>query len=330
MIITSNQSAAIDVMDYLPIYLETLRIDSILDFDLFIRIGKEPLLYRSKNLPFTEKTRQKLLESRVTRLYVRPSEKGNYQRYIEQNLNRIIEDEKVPEPKKAGIIYETSKSLVQDVLANPTLSENIRRTKDLVTNTVQYILRGRDAFLNLVKITSFDYYTYTHSVNVCTFTIALAQRIGINDRRRLGELGVGALLHDVGKVKIPERIIKKSASLSTAEFAVMKKHPGFGNEILKESDILLDESYIPVLQHHERMDGSGYPKGISENQIHDYGKLIAIADVFDALTTKRVYQSAMATYPALKLMYEVPGHFDERYLREFTILFGPDRYHFNK
>lgn len=326
MLITNKRQPGLNIKEFLPIYLETLRIDSILDFDLYIRIAHEPILYRSKNLPFTESTRQKLLESRVTRLFIKPGERKLYQRYIEQNLNTIIRDTKVPEPKKAGIIYETSKSLVKDVLANPTLGENIKRSKDLVSNTVDFILRGREAFLNLLKITSFDYYTYTHSVNVCTFTIALAQKLGIRDHKSLSELGIGALLHDIGKVKIPERIIRKKSALSPAEFAVMKKHPGFGNDILKETNLLIEDSYIPVMQHHERMDGSGYPRGINDNQIHDYGKIIAIADVFDALTTERVYQSAMGTYPALKLMYESSGHFDDHYLREFTILMGPDNY----
>jgi putative nucleotidyltransferase with HDIG domain len=326
MHITANRQTGQNIKEFLPIYLETLRIDSILDFDLYIRVNREPILYRSKNLPFTDSTRHKLLESKVIKLFIKPGERNLYQHYIEQNLNTIIRDRQVPEPKKAGIIYETSKSLVKDVLANPTLGDNIKRSKELVSNTVDFILRGREAFLNLLKITSFDYYTYTHSVNVCTFTIALAQKIGINDHRHLSELGVGALLHDIGKVKIPERIIRKKSALSPAEFAVMKKHPGFGNEILKETNLLIEDSYIPVMQHHERMDGSGYPRGLNKNLIHDYGRMIAVADVFDALTTERVYQSAIATYPALKLMYESTGHFDQKLLREFTILMGPDNY----
>jgi HD-GYP domain-containing protein (c-di-GMP phosphodiesterase class II) len=326
MIITKSQQQKEDIKNFLPIYLETLRLDTILDFDLYIRIANEPVLYRSRNLPFTEKSKNKLLESNVNRLYIKPSERRNYQRYIEQNLNIIIEDKLIPESKKAGIIYETSKSLMRDVLANPTLGDNIRRSKDMISNTVEYILRGREAFLNLLKITSFDYYTYTHSVNVCTFTIALAQRLGITDRKTLGEIGVGALLHDVGKVKIPTRIINKRSSLNAAEFNIMKKHPGFGNDLLKETNLLVEDSYIPVMQHHERLDGSGYPRGFLENEIHDYGKIIMIADVFDALTTRRVYQEAMDTYPALKIMYEMKGKFDPRYLREFTVIMGPDNY----
>ena len=326
MLITNESAESIDIRNYLPIYLETLRLDSILEFDLYIRLGNKPVLYRSKNLPFTNKTKGKLLDSKVTRLYIKPDERKHYQRYIEQNLNLLIRDEKVPEPKKAGILYETSKGLVKEVLSNPHLGENIRRSKDLVGNTVEYVLRGREAFVNLIKITSFDYYTYTHSVNVCTFTIALAQRLGINDRRRLGELGVGALLHDVGKVKIPERILKKQTALNPAEFEVMKKHPGLGQDLLRETNLLANDSYLPVTQHHERIDGSGYPRGLNENMIHDYGKMIAIADVFDALTTKRVYQEAMGAYSAFKIMYEMPNKFDDKYLREFTMLMGPDHY----
>ena len=308
---------------YIAIFLDSLRVDSILEFDLHLKVNNGLVLYRSADLPFTEKTRMKLLENKVDRLYITSENRGKYQRYIEKNLSTILEDPNVQEEKKAGILYETSTSLVKDVLAKPTLGDNIHRSKELVSNTVGFILKGREAFLNLLTITSFDYYTYTHSVNVCTFSIALAQQMGFDDEEFLHELGVGALLHDVGKSKVSDRILNKRSPLNQIEFEIMKKHPKWGIEILTDTDAIAASSYYPVLQHHERGDRSGYPSGLNLDEMHVYSRIVAIADSFDAMTTKRVYQKAMGTFPALKIMMSLAGLYDEKLLRSFVALMGP-------
>lgn len=308
---------------YMPIYLESLRIDTVLNFDLFIKIGNEMILYRSADLPFTEKTRNKLLENKVTRLYVSKQYRQQYQKYIEQNLDKILVDRQIPEPRKAGILYETSKTLMKDVLENPTYGDNIKRSKNMVANTVSFILKGQAAFHNLLKISSFDYYTYTHSVNVCTFAVALAQQVGLNDEVFLHELGIGALLHDVGKSKISERILNKRSALTTMEFELMKKHPKWGVEILSGTDLIDATSYYPVLQHHERGDRSGYPNGLNLSEMHESSRIVAIVDTFDAMTTERVYQKAKDTFPALKTMFELKEEYDQKLLRSFAELMGP-------
>ncbi len=308
---------------YLPIYLESLRIDTVLSFDLFMKISGDMVLYRSADLPFTEKTREKLVENKVSRLYVNAKSKAKYQKYIEQNLDKILLDHLVPEEKKAGILYETSKSLMKDVLENPTYGENIHRSKKLVENQVSFILRGQEAFHNLIKISSFDYYTFSHSVNVCTFAIALAQQLGRHDEQYLHDLGIGALLHDVGKSKISERILNKRTTLSNMEFELMKKHPKWGVEILTMTDMIEAASYYPVLQHHERGNKSGYPNSLSLDEMHEYSRIVAIVDTFDAMTTERVYQGAMDTFPALKVIFALKSEYDQEMLVAFAGLMGP-------
>ncbi|SYZ74455.1 conserved hypothetical protein [Candidatus Zixiibacteriota bacterium] len=308
---------------YLPIYLESLRIDTILSFDLFIKISGEMVLYRSADLPFTEKTKEKLLANKVTRLYVNSKAKAKYQKYIEQNLDKILTDQQIQEEKKAGILYETSKALMKDVLENPSYGENIQRSKRLVENQVSFILKGQEAFHNLLKISSFDYYTFTHSVNVCTFAIALAQQIGRKDEQYLHDLGIGALLHDVGKSKISERILNKRTALSPMEFELMKKHPKWGVEILTTTDMIEAASYYPVLQHHERGTKTGYPNGLGLDEMHEFSRIVAVVDTFDAMTTQRVYQGAMDTFPALKVMFTLKGDYDYELLKAFAELMGP-------
>lgn len=308
---------------FIPIYLDCLRVDSILDFDLYLKVNTGLVLYRSADLPFTERTRQRLMENKVDRLYVKGENKENYQRYIEQNLDKILIDPAIPETKKASILYETSKGLVKDIFANPTYGDNVQRTQELVSTTVGYILRGQEAFHNLLKITSFDYYTYTHSVNVCTFSLALAQQMGQRDELFLHELGVGALLHDLGKSRISERIINKRTALSRYEFEIMKKHPRWGVEILNDDKNFPPNAIYPVLQHHERGDRAGYPSGINLSEMHIYSRIVAIADTFDAMTTERVYQKAVDSFPCLRIMLSLDQAYDKQMLRSFAELMGP-------
>jgi putative nucleotidyltransferase with HDIG domain len=310
-------------LSYMAIYLDAIRVDSVLDFDLYIKVNNAPVLYRSSNLPFTERTREKLLENRVDRLYISSDNQTKYQRYIEKNLDRILADPHIEEEKKAGILYQTSTNLVREVLENPTYGENIRRTRGLVTTTIGHLLRGQEAFHNLLKLTSFDYYTYTHSVNVCTFSLALAQQLEFKDEQFLHELGVGALLHDVGKSKISQRIINKRSALNQIEFEIVKKHPQWGVEILEETDEIPQASYYPVLQHHERGDCQGYPSGVSLDDMHLYSKIVAVTDSFDAMTSERVYQKAMDSFPAMKTLFARGGGYDEQILRAFVQLMGP-------
>jgi len=309
--------------DYLPVYLDALRIDTVLDFDLFLMVQDKMVLYREKNLPFTEDYRQNLLDNQVEKLYIPLSARNKYQKYIEASLDKIITDEKIPEPSKAKIIYDASKELVQDVFRNPSLGENIQRSKKMVEHTISYILRGRDAFVHILQITSIDYYTYTHSINVCTFTIALARRLGIGNQTILHELGVGALLHDIGKSRIPPKILKKKSALTNTEYNLIKNHPIWGAEILHETNLISPKSYYPVLQHQERTDGSGYPHGLRKPQIHLYGRLTAICDTFDALTTRRTYSEPLDSFAALKIMKEKAPKYDTEFLDEFIVLMGP-------
>ncbi len=310
-------------LNYLPIYLDSLRIDTVLDFDLFLKVRGKMVLYREKNLPFTDKSRRTLLDHQVQQLYVQSSEQKKYQRYIENSLDKIILDDDIPEPSKAQIIYDTSKNLVRDVFENPRAGENIQRSKKLVEHTINYILRGREAFVHILQITSFDYYTYTHSINVCTYTIALARRLGIDNPTILHELGIGTLLHDIGKNKIPSRILRKKSALTRAEYELVKQHPIWGAEILRETNLIPPKSYYPVLQHQERVDGSGYPYGLKTSQIHLYGRICMVCDTFDALTTRRTYKDALSSYEALKLMKIKAAGYDVEILNEFVRLMGP-------
>ncbi|RKY86985.1 hypothetical protein DRQ09_05200 [candidate division KSB1 bacterium] len=308
--------------DFIVIPLESLRLESILDFSLYVKYKGKIVLYRSGHLPFTAKEKERLLENKVDKIYINSLDQNKYFLYLEKNLSEIVKDQNIPTEKKAEVVYNTSKKLMIDVLEDPRSGKNIERSKDLINNTLEFILTDKTSFKHILEITSFDYYTYTHSVNVSMFAIALGERIGKYDRKTLYELGLGALLHDVGKSKIDDAIINKKGPLTSEEFNEIKKHPIYGEEILKETDLIPRRSYLAVRQHHEKINGTGYPDGLKNGEIDEFGRITCIADVFDALTTKRSYKDALPSFPALKIMKEMDNAFDEYLFNEFVLLLG--------
>lgn len=312
-------------MGYLPIYTHSLTADSIPDFDLYIFDGRNMILYRSSHLPLTTEFCRDLVRQNLNRLYISVTQRREYQRYLRGQIDRILADKSVDDFTKSSIVYDSAKELVKDVFADPARGQNIKDSQQFVESTVLYVLEDQNAFYNMLKVMSFDYSVFTHSVNVCTFSLALAHATGIDKTDQLIELATGALLHDVGKARIPESILNKPGPLSQSEWQTMRLHPQWGAELMSETDLIPPASYIPILQHHERQNGGGYPDGLKKDDIHFYGKIVAIADVFDAMTTNRVYRAAEGTFSTLKTMQTQNEEFDDSLLCRFIKLLGPVR-----
>jgi HD-GYP domain-containing protein (c-di-GMP phosphodiesterase class II) len=170
-----------------------------------------------------------------------------------------------------------------------------------------------------------DYYTYTHSINVCVFTVALAQKAGV-DRSDIGELATGALLHDLGKSQVPKELITRVGPLSVDEMATMRAHVEWGEQIVGAHGSVGPLGMLSVSQHHEKLDGSGYPRRLPARDIHLFGRITAIADCFDAMTTNRSYQRALTAYDALQRMRAtMRDQFDQELLEQFIrVLRAPD------
>lgn len=188
---------------------------------------------------------------------------------------------------------------------------------NMMNMVIDDLTAHEDAMIMLMNLNSVDHYLYQHSLNVCVYTTLLGIAEGYS-RDELRVLGMGAALHDIGKSKIPADVLKKPGKLSNDEYELMKLHAEIGYRMLK------DEPNMPLLvahcafQHHERLDGSGYPRGISGNEIHDYAKWIGLVDSYDAMTTKRIYRAAMLPHQAIELMYAGSGTlYEQRMVQQF-------------
>lgn len=196
---------------------------------------------------------------------------------------------------------EEAAVLVNDCMQNVAVGTDIDTDKlYLVVNTIiDEIFSNEDITVNLANLKSVDEYVFQHSVNVCIMSIICGIYLGFN-KVRLVELGIGALLHDIGKNLISQEILNKPGPLTPDEFNIVKKHTILGYEALKRIPNITETSACVALYHHERFDGAGYPTGKQAQNIHVYAKIVAVADVFDAITSDRVYGSRENPYKAME------------------------------
>ncbi len=183
---------------------------------------------------------------------------------------------------------------------------------------VEEILYNKNVMINLVDIKSLDTYTYQHSVNVAVLSLVLGIELRLN-KNELYDLCIGAMLHDLGKVFIPREIIFKKGPLNDEEFETIKTHPSKGYEYLKQNYNLPSSAKIIAYQHHEQLDGLGYPKGYKSEQINKLAKIVTIADVYDAMTSDRPYRRAIPPNDALEYIMGGAGRlFDFKMAQTFV------------
>jgi len=193
----------------------------------------------------------------------------------------------------------------------------------VITDIVDEILYNRKLMVNVVDLRTFDDYTFSHSVNVAVLSVVMGTVLGLT-RSRLNALALGALVHDIGKVFIDRKVINKPGRLNAEEFTEMKTHSEKGFNFLKTHSQVNEQSLKVVLLHHEQYNGNGYPYGLSGEQIDFFGRIVCVADVYDALISDRPYRSAMLPSDAME--YIMGGYgtaFDPKVVKAFTRKVAP-------
>lgn len=228
-------------------------------------------------------------------------------KFTETKLLHI--DSSVRDRVKEGIEYIFSEGL--------SSREVVDAARDLSGILCATVLSSDAVGLDLNSIKVSDEYTFKHSVDVSTLGAFAAKKLGYPSES-VSDIALAGLLHDLGKVKIPNEILNKPGKLTDEEFEIIRNHPMFGYDLVKDMDGLSEESKIGILMHHEKVNGTGYCYGISGDDITKVGRLMAVVDVYDALVTKRPYKEPIAPVKALDIMRGETGHYDYSLFKKFV------------
>lgn len=225
---------------------------------------------------------------------------------------------------RAAMIVGKSKKAVFSMFNEARMGNAIeaKNAMPLVEEIASSVMRNPGALIGLVRLKTADDYTYMHSVAVCALMIALSRMLGLNDQQTR-EAGLAGLLHDIGKMAVPNEILNKPGKLTDQEFHAVKEHPSAGHKILLEAQGISEIALDVCLHHHEKIDGTGYPEGLAGDQISLYAKMGAVCDVYDAITSNRPYKQGWCPAESLKRMSEwSKGHFDQTVFMAFVKSIG--------
>lgn len=249
--------------------------------------------------------------------------------FREKGLSGIVlerlEKEKRDLDMLARKIYSDALDVMSHVISEVRLGNlpKVDQAKAVVSEMVGVVLEDKNAILGLTMIKSYDNYLFNHSVNVSILAVALGEALGLPEST-LNDLGIGALLHDIGKIKTPEEIVKKPGRLNEEEWETMKKHPSLGHDILNRMKDIHKVSADIAYEHHLRYDRvDGYPLEAAGRETNPCSQIVSVADTYDALTTLRPYKDVIDPAEGLKIMKKLAGtSLNPEYYKKFVSMLG--------
>ena len=225
---------------------------------------------------------------------------------------------------KTRQVYEASHSATRQIFNDIRMGSaiNTEVAKQTVKDCVDSIITDPDTMMLMIKMRERDEYTTEHSMNVCVLAIAFGRAMQFTPLE-LNHIGICGLLHDIGKMSVPDHILHKPGQLEGEEWEIMMSHAEKGRDILLQAKGIYHGAVDAAYSHHEKVDGTGYPRGLESAGISQYAKMIAICDAYDAMTATRCYSEAIAPTAALKRLYDArDSHFDARLVDTFMTMVG--------
>lgn len=295
---------------YVPIALESIEPVIFPDVALYIKTGTNYILYKSHGRDFTASDHDRLATNGVEFVYVSKDDIDVINHHMESNVERFLKSDALSSKAKGKVIYQTSVNYVGDVFTNPAKSSDLERTKRLVENLLFYISDNPDAIKSLESVMSHNYFTFVHSLQVASLVLLMHSDAYALSRDEMLDVGTGAILHDFGKIFVPQEILNKNGKLTDAEIEILKRHPEDGYTFLKQKGGLSPVSLEIVRLHHERCNGTGYPLKLQHRDIPRSAQVTAVADVYCVLTVDRNGTKTMPPHIALQMMrYEMQDAF---------------------
>lgn len=305
-----------DSENYIKIRLNSILASEPVPFDLYIMINEKVVRYLRAGDRLQEDKIAKFEKNAPDQFFILASERAAYKQYIHNHMSSAL-----PTKEKALILRESSMSLVEELFESPDVERALTESRLVITQFVEFMNQEPDAMAHLIGLSSHDFYTYNHSLDVGIYSLGLGSAFGFSGDQ-LKVLGEGALFHDIGKRQVHVDIICKNGPLDDTEWAQMQKHPQFGLLLMDQYNCS-DDVKACCFEHHESFLGNGYPQQLGGDEIHPMARIVAITDTYDALTTKRSYNSPMTPTDALNFMNEkLRGRYDPDLMHAmYSVLF---------
>ena len=300
--------------NYLSLDINTLNIGDIITFDIYINEEDNYKIAFEAGTPLSEDIYSKLKQ--LQKLYL-DKEDEKKQIFTCQNLKSYIRSNRDNPEKRVRILYKINNQLFDLYLADKD-NKIDKNCVELIVNSIVYLIKYDEIFIkNSMPYLRNDYLLNNHSLHVTMYALALGYMLNFSNEKLL-KLGIAALLHDVGLKNIDDKVIYKKAKLTPDECKMIQKHTEYSIDILKQNSIDDPQIIETVMHHHERYDKKGYPKKLGKEEISDSASILAICDVFDALTNSRPYRKAYKSFEALRMMMrdsDMTNQFNQKYLQ---------------
>ncbi len=309
---------------YLVLDPRFLYPDQVIPFPLYVyHYGRNRfVLFKQAGDSISKEQLMELSHQGRHAVFIQHCHSEPFTRFLSEDLSQIVGDEALPVEEKTNRFHTIAVSVMQSIFETPPVMEELLKTARNVSNALSDLILHEPtsmAFLNAIR--GYDYTTYTHSLNVCALGIGLYRHLETQvPPIKIRELTRGLLLHDIGKCDIPLELIQKPGELSDEEWRIMRSHPLRGYIRLEKDAHLSDEAHQLVLFHHESVDGSGYPNGLTKDMIPLSSRICKVVDVYDALTSNRCYKARIPPFESLHLMmHKMKFQIDQEILKEFVI-----------
>lgn len=282
----------------------------IIPFDLYTTDQRGHLvLFCRTGYQITEH-RLEILRSQERLFYIDGSELDHYLDYAKARIAMIASSTSIPLGDKVRIVHGAGRRTVADLLKHPASKEILDASTAFIESHARILSVSSEALIRMFLLSSSDHYTHSHSINVATFCLMLGQKFCGDDKQALLDLGLAGLLHDIGMAQIDQSIVEKQGPLTEDEWREIRRHPILGYEIALAHG-LPQGILLAIRNHHERGDRSGYPDGLSLEETHLNARIVAVADVYDAITSKRAYREELIHVRALAEMIDRSSNLDQ-------------------
>jgi HD-GYP domain-containing protein (c-di-GMP phosphodiesterase class II) len=301
------------IQGFVSIQVEMLRRLRHAAVDLFVRSADqgEPLLYCRAGLPLESQRLFGLSDAGVRFVYVRDGDFQDFGAHLLESVEADRERGEVPHNERFAALQLALAVEIERTSRLADCGHYVKLSREIGPELTSLLASSNVLPRELFRLARHDFNTFTHVTNVAGYCVVLAERLGIGKVDELTQIATAAMLHDVGKRFIPASILNKPARLNPAERAVIETHPQRGYEDLCRRGGMTFGQLMMIYQHHERVDGKGYPVGVTGEEIHPWAKMLAVVDVFDAMTGTRPYRRAATTGDALGYIRQNSAkHFD--------------------